>query len=70
MRGIGSAFDESRRFRSDSDIDLVVESLPPDRYFGTLLVVSRMTDFEIDLIPLESADACIRRLVDETGVVL
>ena len=68
--GIGSAFDETRRFGARSDIDLVVESLPAGSYFKILAEVEDLTSFDLDLIPLESAHENIRRLVETTGVPL
>ena len=68
--GIGSAFDETRRFRQSSDIDLVVESLPAGSYFEALADIEEMSGFELNLIPLESAHEHIRELVERAGVEL
>lgn len=59
-RGIGSLFDRSRAFRQDSDIDLVVERLPAARFFEASARAARLTDFDLDLIPAESATPAIR----------
>jgi len=66
--GIGSAFVPVRPFRHDSDIDLVVRGLPPERYFRELSICSAMTSFPLDLIPWEDANALMRRRAREEGV--
>lgn len=68
--GVGSLFEPERPFRVSSDIDLVVEALPPDRFFEASAKAASMTDFELDVIPLEDASEHIRRLVAEKGVEL
>ena len=68
--GIGSLFESDRPFRVTSDIDLVVEALPPERFFEASAKAASMTDFELDIIPLEDAGDHIRRLVAEKGVEL
>ena len=68
--GIGSAFVSSRRFTKRSDIDLVVEGLPPRRFFRASATAADMTAFALDLTPLESATDCMRRAVADEGVDL
>ena len=68
--GIGSAFVSSRRFTKRSDIDLVVEGLPPRRFFRASATAADMTAFELDLTPMESAVAYMRQAVDDEGVDL
>ena len=68
--GIGSAFAGERRFRPDSDIDLVVDGLPPEHFFAAGARASEMTQFAVDLIPLESATEALRAVVEEEGVEL
>lgn len=68
--GIGSAFDSARRFQFHSDIDLVVQGLPADRFFHASACAARMTEFPLDVIPLEDANSLMRQRVREEGVEL
>lgn len=68
--GIGSAFVPSRRFTKRSDIDLLVEGLPPRRFFRALAEAADMTAFELDLTPAESATDYMRQAVHHEGVDL
>ena len=68
--GFGSAFAPHRRFTKHSDIDLMVEGLPPRRFFRVLAEAADMTAFELDLTPAESATDYMRQAVDEEGVDL
>ena len=68
--GIGSLFDDNRSFRQDSDIDLVAQALPSGCYFQILAEIGEMTDFKIDLIPMESAHDYLKNLAKTTGVRL
>ena len=68
--GIGSAFVPTRRFTKRSDIDLMVEGLPPRRFFRLSAQAADMTAFELDLTPVESAADCMRHAIDEEGVDL
>ena len=68
--GIGSAFSPSHRFLSDSDIDLVVQGLPPERYFEATARAAELTLFSLDVIPLETASESIRTRIAEEGVEL
>ncbi len=68
--GIGSAFAPTRRFTKRSDIDLVVEGLPPSRFFRASATAADMTAFALDLTPVESAADYMRRAVDDEGVDL
>ena len=68
--GIGSTFVSSRRFTKRSDIDLMVEGLPPRRFFRVLAEAADMTAFELDLTPAESATDYMRQAVDDEGVDL
>lgn len=68
--GIGSAFVPDRRFTKRSDIDLVVEGLPPRRFFREFARAADMTAFKLDLTPVESASHYMRRAVDDEGVDL
>ena len=70
--GFGSAFlpEEEKRFTTRSDLDLAVEGLPPRHFFTTLARAQRLTDFQLDLVPLESATAFLRKTVREEGVPL
>ena len=68
--GIGSACVPTRRFTKRSDIDLLVEGLPPRRFFRLSAQAANMTAFELDLTPVESATDCMRHAIDEEGVDL
>lgn len=68
--GIGSTFAPNRRFTKRSDIDLVVEGLPPRRFFRASARAGDMTAFDLDLTPLESATDYMRQAVDDEGVDL
>ena len=70
MVGIGSAFAPDRRFTRRSDIDLVVEGLPPERFFRVSAQAADTTAFDLDLVPVESAADYIRQAVREEGVDL
>ena len=68
--GIGSVFAPSRRFTSRSDIDLAVEGLRPECFFRVSAQAAALTDFSLDLIPIETASATFRRIIREGGVEL
>ena len=68
--GIGSAFAPNRRFTKRSDIDLVVEGLPPRHFLRASARAADMTTFELDLTPAESATDYMRQAVDDEGVDL
>jgi predicted nucleotidyltransferase len=68
--GIGSLFEGLRRFRPDSDIDLVVKGLPKGRYFEALGSITYLTSRSVDLIPWEDANGLVRQRVRETGAAL
>jgi len=59
-------------FHEKSDIDLVVEGLPPHLYFKALAELWRQLPpgIELDLIPFEDADPELRELVLKEGVSL
>ena len=55
----------------ESDIDLVVEGLPPTAFFKAGAELERLAgDWDIDLIPLEDATERLRNAMDEEGVTL
>ncbi len=68
--GIGSAFASGRRFTSRSDIDIAVAGLPAERFFSVSAQAADLTDFELDIIPIESATEAMRRTLREDGVDL
>ena len=68
--GIGSAFREVGQFRRTSDIDLVVEGLPPERFYAVSAKAADMTDFSLDLIPRESATPELEAVIEAEGVEL
>jgi predicted nucleotidyltransferase len=58
-------------FGADSDVDLVVWGLPHDALFRAGAEAEALADeFEVDLIPWESANARMRSAVNAEGVVL
>lgn len=68
--GIGSLFEPERAFTSRSDIDLVVEGIEPSRFYAVSAQAAGLTDYRLDLTPLECATASLRRIADAHGVVL
>ena len=68
--GVGSAFVPSRRFTSRSDIDVAVAGLRPDCFFGVSAGAAELTDFALDIIPIESATDAMRQVILEEGVDL
>ena len=68
--GIGSVFASDRPFRSDSDIDLVVEGIPAEHFFAASARAAELTSFSLDLIPLESSTPALREALEEEGVPL
>lgn len=68
--GIGSLFEPGRSFGPRSDIDLVVEGIPPGRFFSITARAALLTNFDVDIIPLEDANDLIKERVSEYGVRL
>lgn len=68
--GIGSLFESPRRFRRDSDIDLVVKNLAPQVFFCACEEADALSDFDVELIPWETANELIRSIVEKRGVHL
>ena len=68
--GIGSAFETTRPFTDRSDIDLVAEGIDPRRFFAVSASAARLTNFNLDLTPLETLTAAFRDSVDKYGVEL
>ena len=68
--GIGSAFDSARPFTRRSDLDLVVEGLPPESFFRVWALAEKRTAVPLDLKPLETASDAFRATVNERGVAL
>ncbi len=68
--GVGSLFESPRPFRKDSDIDLVVKNLPPEHFFRAYDAVDAMSDFDVELIPWESANELMRDIATRRGVEL
>ena len=68
--GVGSLFESPRPFRVDSDIDLVVSGIPPDRFLRAASQADDMSRFEINLIPLETANDLMVGIVESRGVEL
>ena len=68
--GIGSAFEPQRTFTSRSDIDLVAEGLDPGAFYAVSARAANLTDYHLDLTPLECATESLRRVVEAQGVEL
>lgn len=58
------------RFRRDSDVDLAVEGLPPDRFFRADFRLASELPVPIDLKPFEDCLPHLRQRIDEEGVEL
>jgi predicted nucleotidyltransferase len=58
-------------FRRGSDIDLAVEGVPGERFFEASAAAARTAgEFEIDVVPIESATRRYREWLAEEGIVL
>ena len=68
--GVGSAFVPDRRFSWRSDIDIAVAGLPAERFFSVSAEAADLTDFDLDIIPIESATEAMHRTILEDGVDL
>jgi predicted nucleotidyltransferase len=68
--GIGSLFDNERVFSNTSDIDLVVEGIPKNKFFSICAEAAELSQFSIDIIPYEDANELVRETVHERGVLL
>lgn len=68
--GFGSTFALDRRFTPRSDLDVAVEGLPPERYFGALAQAQEMTTFRVDIHSLETMFDYMRESVRKEGVPL
>ena len=66
------SLNEPERFHDRSDIDLVVDGLPPHLYFKALAELWRLLPpgMELDLIPFEDADSELHKRVLKEGVTL
>lgn len=58
------------RFRYDSDIDLAVEGIPPDKITRAAADLMMTIDWPTDLKPLEEVDDFFRLRILEIGEVL
>lgn len=68
--GIGSLFDRELSFSNTSDIDLVVEGIPKNKFFSICSEAAELSRFSIDIIPYEDANELVRETVQERGVKL
>ena len=68
--GVGSAFDPARRFTWRSDIDIAVAGLQADRFFELSARAVDLTEFSLDIIPIEAATERMRRVIAAEGVEL
>jgi predicted nucleotidyltransferase len=57
-------------FSLESDIDLAVSGLEPDRFFEAWSALSQASDFAVDLIVLETASDSLRAVAVSEGVTL
>ena len=66
------SLNEPERFHDRSDIDLVVDGLPPHLYFKALAELWRLLPpgMELDLILFEDADSELHERVIKEGVTL
>ena len=66
------SLNDPERFHDRSDIDLVVDGLPPRLYFKALAELWRLLPpgMQLDLIPFEDADSEIHERVVKEGVPL
>ena len=58
------------RFRRGSDIDLVVEGIPPQHFIRAASDLMMVMDWPIDLKPLEDLDDLFRDMVIEKGELI
>lgn len=70
VHGIGSLFEKERPFSSTSDIDLVVEGIPKNKFFTICEEAAELSQFNIDIIPYEDSNELVRETVRERGVLL
>jgi predicted nucleotidyltransferase len=56
------------RVHDESDLDLAVEGLAPERTFAALSRVSSVAGEQVDLVPLESCAESLRRRILEHGI--
>lgn len=52
---------------SDSDLDLAVRGLPPERYFEALADVMERIGGPVDLVRIEEATGSLRERIEEEG---
>lgn len=57
-------------FREDSDIDLAVAGLAPERYFSALAEIGNLTECAVDVVRLEQASEALRETVVREGRIL
>lgn len=60
----------SGQFSLHSDIDLAVLGLDPRQYFTAWSALSGSSDFQVDLVCLETASESLRQMVLSEGVIL
>ena len=66
----GSLAKRDTRFAGTSDIDLVVEGLPPDCFYEALGDLLTRSDFLVDLKPLEGLCESLRSRIGREGILL
>jgi predicted nucleotidyltransferase len=58
------------RFNPNTDIDLAVSGLAPDKYFKAIGYLERETEFPFDLVDLEIAPDSLRERILQKGKLL
>ncbi len=68
--GIGSTFDARRSFTDRSDIDLIVDGIDAREFYAVSARAAAMTEFRLDLTPLEAATPALKQVARDEGVEL
>lgn len=59
-----------RKFRVDSDIDLAIEGLPPERFFPVLSLLNEKSSRPVDLVEITTCTPSLRKSILERGLLL
>lgn len=68
--GVGSLFESPRTFRKGSDIDIVVKGVPPEKFILACVLAEKLSAFEVNLIPMETANELMQEIARTRGVKL
>lgn len=63
-------FQGLRKFKANSDIDLAVEGLPPERFFPVLSLLNKNSLRQVDLVDITACSPSLRRSILERGLLL